>query len=97
MPAIEGAKVVRVDLDDGLRPVEVEDRYQRVVLVVMYRGSFLGQLILPADRELTVERQWSAIGDQLGDLLWKEWVRTAFTRAALGSPDGRPRSLGPSV
>ena len=94
---IQGAKVLRVSLDGGLRPIEVEDRYQRVVLVVMHRGAFLGQVTLAARRTLTVERQWSAIGDQLHDVLWRQWVRTAFTRAALGSPDKRPRPSRPSV
>lgn len=92
---MSSVKVVRVDVDDGLREVVVEDRYQRVLLVVTSRGAFLGQVTVPAKRTLTVESQWGAIAASLGELLWRQRVRTAFTRAARG-PDAAPLD-GPSV
>jgi GT2 family glycosyltransferase len=96
-PRIDCAKVVRVDLDEGLRPLEVEDRYPRVLLVVMSRGSVLGQVLVRAEPVLNVERQWDAITGELEEVLWRERLRTAFARAARGSSEQRRVDSGPSV
>jgi glycosyltransferase involved in cell wall biosynthesis len=93
---IQGAKVVRVDLDAGLIPIEVEDRYERVLLVALLEGRFLGQVLLSTDGVLTAERQWDAIVRELGKVLWRRQLKRAFMRAARGSPSSPPVA-GPSV
>jgi GT2 family glycosyltransferase len=93
---VASVKVVRANLDEGLREVRVEDRYQGVLLVVISRGAFVGQLMLSPGPTLTVASQRKAIADHLAEPLWRQRVRTAFTRAACGSTDERRRG-GPSV
>jgi glycosyltransferase involved in cell wall biosynthesis len=85
-----------VDLDEGPRPVEVEHRYGRVLLVVLSREGFLGQVLVPAAPVLTVERQWDAIKRELGERLWARQLSRAFIRAARASGDG-PDLGDPSV
>ena len=91
------AKVVRVHLDEGLRPLEVEPRYQHALLVVLSRDGFLGQVLVPAEPVLTVERQWEAITRELEDRLWVRQVRDTFIRAVGGLGDERPDRSDPSV
>src|SRR5918999_1052279 len=91
------AKVVRVHLDEGLRPLEVEPRYQHALLVVLSRDGFLGQVGVPAEPVLTVERQWDAITRELEDRLWERQVRDTFIRAVGGLGDERPDRSDPSV
>jgi GT2 family glycosyltransferase len=88
---------VRVHLDDGLRPVEVEERYQHVLLVVLSRDGFLGQVLIPAEPLLTVERQWSEITGWLEERLWARQLRSAFMRGARRSPGERQDRRDPSV
>jgi glycosyltransferase involved in cell wall biosynthesis len=94
---IQRAKVVRVDVDADLTPIEVEGDYDRVLLVALLEGRFLGQVLLPADGVLTVERQWDAITRELGEALWRQRLKGAFVRAARGSPRAPSASEGPSV
>jgi Glycosyl transferase family 2 len=91
------AKVVRVHLDEGLRPLEVEPRYQHALLVVLSRDGFLGQALVPAEPVLTVERQWEAITRELEDRLWVRQVRDTFIRAVGGLGDERPDRSDPTV
>jgi hypothetical protein len=91
------AKVVRVHLDDGLRPLEVEERYQSALLIVLSREGFLGQVLVPAEPVLTVERQWDAITRELEQRLWARQVRGAFINAVSGLSDERPDRGDPTV
>jgi GT2 family glycosyltransferase len=86
-----------VRLDDGLRPVEVEERYECALLVVLSRAGFLGQVLVPAEPVLTAERQREAITEQLEELLWSRCVSAAFTRAARGATGEWLGTGGPSV
>jgi glycosyltransferase involved in cell wall biosynthesis len=96
-PKVESAKVIRVDLHDELRAVEVESRYQRVMLVVMAEGTFLGQVLLPRERILTAERQWDAITRELDRRLWRRELKAAFLRATRSSTSQLLRPGEPSV
>ena len=84
-------KVVRVDVDDGLPEIPVEDRYQRVLLVVTSGGAFVGQLMVRAKPILTVDAQWTAILNRLGMSLWRECLKRTFLEAAQGPVDRTPR------
>jgi GT2 family glycosyltransferase len=75
-------KVVRVNLEDGLRPLVVENRYREVLLVVTLAGSVEGHVVLSASAEISREAQETAILSALGDSLWRRGVALAFARAA---------------
>jgi glycosyltransferase involved in cell wall biosynthesis len=90
------AKVVRVHLDDGPQPVNVEERYGHALLVVLSREGFLGQVLIPAEPLLTAERQWDAIRRELDERLWARQLSRAFIRAARGTVGG-PELGEPSV
>jgi len=75
----------------------VEERYRRVLLVVLARDGFIGQVLIPAEPILTVERQWAAITQELEDRLWARQLRNAFMRGARPAADERPDRRGPSV
>jgi glycosyltransferase involved in cell wall biosynthesis len=97
---LEAAKVVRVSLDEPLRPLEVESRYREVLLVVSSRGELLGRVWLPALSVVPVDLQQAAIAAELGSQLWQQELRQTLERLPLdGVEDPRPvrRALGVSV
>ena len=75
------AKVVRLSLDEPLRPIEVEERYRDLVLVVRSRGRLLGEITLPASRVVPVDVQRAAIVQNLGEQLWKNHFAERFEQA----------------
>jgi GT2 family glycosyltransferase len=86
-----------VALEDGLRPLVVEDRYREVLLVVTVAGSVEGHVPLPARRLISPEDQRAAILAELGDSLWERLLALAFTRSTRPSrataDDGGPQSV----
>lgn len=75
------ARVVRVDLDEPLEPIAVDPRYGEVVLVVLSRGTVVGQVVLPALAVLGVDVQQAAIGRRLGEALWRQELEQRVRRA----------------
>lgn len=86
--------MVRVRLDEPLTPIEVEDRYGEVVLIVRGRERILGHVTLPAARVLPAEIQQAAIAAKLGEDVWREEFREAFLDAARPSRPESPASTG---
>lgn len=80
---IPTAKVFRVDLDEPLRPLEVEGTHEQVLLVVVARGRLIGQLSLPALSVVPVDVQRAAIVGRLGEELWRAELERLF-RDAVG-------------
>jgi len=78
---IQTAKVLRVDVEQPLEPIDVDPRYGEVVLVVCSRGTVIGQVVLPALAILSVEVQRAAIWRQLGDALWQQELEHRIRRA----------------
>jgi cellulose synthase/poly-beta-1,6-N-acetylglucosamine synthase-like glycosyltransferase len=85
------AKVVHIRLDEPLTPIEVEDRYGEVRLIVRGADRILGHVTLPAARVLPAEIQRSAIAAKLGEAIWREEFRDAFLDAA---GQRRPKPVG---
>jgi hypothetical protein len=81
-PGPRAAKVVHVRVGEGLAPIEVEPRYDEVLLVVSLRRAVLGEVRVPARGTLTPNEQREAVLSALGHPLSVEWLRTAFLRAA---------------
>ena len=86
----QGAKVVRVDLNEPLEPVEVESRYGKVLLIVAVGGRVVGQTWLLARRVLTPALQWQAIAADLGPVAWRARVREALTGCERTESAGAP-------
>src|SRR5438045_7979548 len=83
--AVQSARVVHVSLDEPLEPLAARDRHTHVLLLVSLGGRLLGQVVLPAPERVPVEQQRRAIAEGLGEALWTQRLRLAFTRAARGS------------
>ena len=74
----QGAKVVRIDLDDPLETVKVEPRYGQVLLIVAVGGQVVGQTWVQAQRTLSPAAQRQAIADDLGPGVWRARLREAL-------------------
>lgn len=86
------AKVVSVSLDQAITPIEIEARYDAVVLVVSVGGMVIGEVTLGAEGGLLEPgRARGAIQRELGAELWRERFRSLFERAARGS--GRDQAV----
>ncbi len=90
---IQTAKVQRIDLDVALQPIEVEPRFDEVLLVVLSRGRAIGQVTLPALSVIPVDLQRAMIGRELGEALWRQELEHRFLEAvgAEEDPERRPQ------
>lgn len=77
-------KVVRVDLELPLRPLEIEERYASALLVVAWHGRVVGQVSVPAVSPLPADVQRAAIVRRLADAIWRAELERAF-HAAVGA------------
>lgn len=75
-------KVVPVSADEPLRPIQVEERYTGVLLVVMSGGSVVGEIRLPALTVIPPDLQRRLIAQRCGDRLWRKHLAAAFLDAA---------------
>jgi GT2 family glycosyltransferase len=93
------AKVVHVDVDEPLRPVEVEERYPQVLVVVHCGGRVVGQTFVPtpAGRTLSPAQQWKTVSDYFGSLVWRNRLRGVLERRFLGAPSASQAGAQPSV
>src|SRR6478672_12650496 len=78
------AQVARVSLDEPLGPIEVASRYTDVLLVVSAEGAVLGEIVVPAQRVVSVELQETVSADRLMERLWRRRLASRFLRAARG-------------
>lgn len=76
-----GAKVVRVELDRGLKPVEVEPGYRSVLLLVRLGVAFIGQVWLQPRAVLSPQTQWQAIVARLGPVLGEALLRGRLAKS----------------
>jgi GT2 family glycosyltransferase len=96
---VENAKVVRISLDEPLRPVPVEDRYTHVLLIVRSAGEVVGEVLLASTSgQLSVARQQDALRGELAERLSARRLAHAFDRATRGPAlDAAPTPADPSV
>ena len=87
------AKVVRVQLDEPLQAVEVEARYEQVLLVVQVGEQIVGQVWVGARRVLSPALQWQAISQKLAPLIWRAKIRGALAIAGLPEEEAEPVAL----
>src|SRR5437764_1489278 len=78
---IQAAKVVRLRAEDPLRPIEVEPRYDHVLLIVSAGDEIAGEVLVPAQAALSAREQRTAIEKELGERLARRAVAAAVTRA----------------
>lgn len=86
------SKVVRVDLDEPLRPVPVESEYGRLTCVVIRSGDVLGMVSVPALEVVPADVIRAAIVRLLPDAVWRAELEQMFF-AAVGAravPESRP-------
>lgn len=83
-------KVVRVALDRPLEDVDVESRYDEVLLIALLDGAVIGQTFAPAPdgRTLTAGKQMALLEEALGGVIWKRRVEAAAYRALGGRTTG---------
>lgn len=87
------AKVVRVQLDEPLPAIEVEARYEQVLLVVQVGEQIVGQVWVGARRVLSPALQWQAISQNLAPLIWRAKMRAALAIAGLPEEEAEPVPL----
>ena len=88
------AKVFHVSLDEPLRPLEVDEGYRDVVLILTRHGQAIGRVTAPALRLYSTDILASIITRALGDQLWwRTHVRTV--RRAAGLP--HQKTMTPTV
>ncbi|HWF50815.1 MAG TPA: glycosyltransferase [Solirubrobacteraceae bacterium] len=80
------ALAVHVDLSRELRPIRLERTGDVALLVVFFRRALLGIVAVESGSGVSVEAQWQAIRECVGETLWRALLRYAFERSARGSP-----------
>lgn len=76
-------KFAEIDLDKPIEPIYVDYRYQRLFVLVLWRGLPLGMLFLhchPELRTLSVEQLQHEIMKQFGWSVWEQAVTGALNR-----------------
>jgi glycosyltransferase involved in cell wall biosynthesis len=95
--ALGPIKVVPVSVDEPLRPIEVEERYTGVLLVVMSGGSVVGEIRLPALTLLPVDLLRRLIAQRCGDRMWRQHLTEQFLAAARPAVTVAEDGGGPTV
>ena len=88
-------KVVRLALDAPLEPIEVEDRYAEILLVVTSAGRVLDEIRIPALSVVPADLLRSVIAQHSGDRMWRRHLGRTFLDAARG-PDALRCAAAPS-
>src|SRR5438445_228289 len=90
-------RVAAVDLDREPEPLDVESRYEAVLLVPRVRGKVLGQMLISATGTLSPQAIQNAVERRLGDSLWRTLTRSSVERAVRGGRSGASSSPAVSV
>ncbi len=86
------AKVVHVNVGEPIVPIEIEDRYQQVALILHGRQAVLGHVYIPAPVSgmLSAAEQWTAITHELGNLIWQDRLRSAIEAVGVAGTPAAP-------
>lgn len=93
---LQAAKVVRVDVESPLEPIDLDARYGELVLVVRSRGTTIGQVVVPSLAVVGTDVQRAAIWRQLGDVLWRQELEQRL-RESVGADPPAASQLSVSV
>jgi glycosyltransferase involved in cell wall biosynthesis len=77
--------VVAVSLDQPLRAIHVEEKYTTVLLVVISRGTVIGEIQLPGLSVLPPDLLRRVIARNCGHALWRQQLEGTFLAAAAGA------------